>query len=284
MKVEGWLFAAGFFFFALAGGRLRLLVRGAGRHGRAGLHRRAGLPGRLLPALHRPAHRPRGPRTRSTPRSPTAPVSWASTARTAGGRCRWPFFAAMAFLGIVFGWWLFIIGAVGGGAGGDRAGLRVLPGRARPLRPTGTRSPPGGFRPTPRLADSLSNATARNWTDAGQPVRLVRRLPRQERRRLRGGVCGGSGRPAGRGQRACDAVRACCCAPWRPRLPLALVGGCTSSGSPSAPAAQAADDDGVAAVSRATHRPPARQRLGGRPGGPAGRRSPPATARCPRSR
>ena len=25
------------------------------------------------------------------------------------------FFAALAFLGIIFGWWLFIIGAIGGG-------------------------------------------------------------------------------------------------------------------------------------------------------------------------
>ena len=116
MKVEGWLFAAGFFFFALAAVVYWVLVRGAGRHRRAGVHGRAGLPDRLLPALHRPAHRPRGPRTRVDAEIADGagelgllqPAQLVAAARWRSSR-RW------RSSGIVFGWWLFIIGAIGGG-------------------------------------------------------------------------------------------------------------------------------------------------------------------------
>ncbi len=38
--------------------------------------------------------------------SRTTPASWASSARTAGSRWRWAIGGALAFLGIIFGWWL----------------------------------------------------------------------------------------------------------------------------------------------------------------------------------
>ena len=99
MKVEGWLFAAGFFFFALAAVVYWLLP--SEPVGTVALAFTAGLAfliGYYL-LFTAPADRPPARGRPSTPRSPTAPASWASTARTAGGR--WPvaLFAAIAFLG-----------------------------------------------------------------------------------------------------------------------------------------------------------------------------------------
>ena len=47
-----------------------------------------------------------GRRTTRTPTSRTTPASWASSARTAGSRSRSAIGGALAFLGIIFGWWL----------------------------------------------------------------------------------------------------------------------------------------------------------------------------------
>ena len=213
MKVEGWLFAGGFVFFALVRGRLRRAVRRepAGTVALAFTAGLAFLVGYYL-LFTGPAHRPppggRRRRRDRRRRRRAGLLQPAQLVAARGGRL-----AAIAFLGVVFGWWLFIIGAIGGGARRDRAGLRVLPGRARPLRPLEVEAPQG-FRPTPAPADSLSTVTARNWTGAGQPVRLVGRLPRRERRARRR-TCGGSGRPDGReAQRATRLAPGC----WPPSL------------------------------------------------------------------
>ena len=87
MKVEGWLFAAGFFFFALSAVIYGVLAEEP--VGTVALAFTAGLAFLvgyyLLFTARRIDARPEDSRT---PRSPTVPVSWASTARTAGGR--WP--------------------------------------------------------------------------------------------------------------------------------------------------------------------------------------------------
>ena len=175
----------------------------------------------------------------------------------------WPlpvgFFAAITFLGIIFGWWLVIIGADVRCAGRDRTGVRVLPGRARSLSRRSGR-PSGGLRPAPWQASGrppgMPIRYLSDWRGIGrlpgQPVRLVGRLPRQERStRDEEGVSGGSGRPvaghgAGRlGRVALPAVALVAA--------LALLSGCTSTPSASGPAAQAAVDAGDAPkVSAAT--------------------------------
>ena len=114
MKVEGWLFAAGFFFFSLAAVIYWLLseeVVGTVALGfTAGLAFRTGYY--LLFTARRIDRRPEDSVNAEIADGAGelgfySPHSW------------WPlpvaFFAAMAFLGIIFGWWLFIIGAVGGG-------------------------------------------------------------------------------------------------------------------------------------------------------------------------
>ena len=114
MKVEGWLFAAGFFFFALAGVVYWVLseeVVGTVALGfTAGLAFLTGYY--LLFTARRIDRRPEDMVDAEIADGAGelgfySPHSW------------WPlpvaFFAALAFLGIIFGWWLFIIGAVGGG-------------------------------------------------------------------------------------------------------------------------------------------------------------------------
>ncbi len=114
MKVEGWLFAAGFFFFALAGVVYWVLseeVVGTVALGfTAGLAFLTGYY--LLFTARRIDRRPEDMVDAEIADGAGelgfySPHSW------------WPlpvaFFGALAFLGIIFGWWLFIIGAVGGG-------------------------------------------------------------------------------------------------------------------------------------------------------------------------
>jgi hypothetical protein len=113
MKVEGWLFAAGFFFFSLAAVIYWLLSEEP--VGTVALGFTAGLAFLvgyyLLFTARRIDRRPEDMLDAEIADGAGelgfySPHSW------------WPlpvaFFAAMAFLGIVFGWWLFILGAIGG--------------------------------------------------------------------------------------------------------------------------------------------------------------------------
>jgi hypothetical protein len=114
MKVEGWLFAAGFFFFSLASLIYWLLSEEP--VGTVALGFTAGLAFLtgyyLLFTARRIDLRPEASVDAEIADGAGelgfySPHSW------------WPLpvgiFAAMAFMGIVFGWWLFIIGAIGGG-------------------------------------------------------------------------------------------------------------------------------------------------------------------------
>ncbi len=114
MKVEGWLFAAGFFFFAISAVIYGILAEepvGTGALAfTAGLAFLVGYY--LLFTARRIDPRPEDSKFAEIAEGAGelgfySPHSW------------WPLavaiFAAMAFLGIVIGWWLFIIGALGGG-------------------------------------------------------------------------------------------------------------------------------------------------------------------------
>jgi hypothetical protein len=114
MKVEGWLFAAGFFFFAISAVIYGVLAEEP--VGTVALAFTAGLAFLtgyyLLFTARRIDPRPEDSKTAEISEGAGelgfySPHSW------------WPlplaFFAATAFLGIVIGWWLFIIGAIGGG-------------------------------------------------------------------------------------------------------------------------------------------------------------------------
>ena len=114
MKVEGWLFAAGFFFFAISAVIYGILAEEP--VGTVALAFTAGLAFLVGYYLLFTARRidPRPEDSKFAEIADGAgelgfysPHSW------------WPLvvaiFAATAFLGIVIGWWLFIIGAVGGG-------------------------------------------------------------------------------------------------------------------------------------------------------------------------
>ena len=114
MKVEGWLFAAGFFFFAISAVIYGVLAEEP--VGTVALAFTAGLAFLtgyyLLFTARRIDPRPEDSKTAEIAEGAGelgfySPHSW------------WPlalaFFAATAFLGIVIGWWLFIIGAIGGG-------------------------------------------------------------------------------------------------------------------------------------------------------------------------
>jgi hypothetical protein len=115
VKVEGWLFAAGFFFFGLSSVIYGILSDGEAV-GTVALAFTAGLAflvGYYLLFTARRIDR----RPEDTVDAEIAdgagelgfysPHSWWPLAVATG--------AALAFLGIVFGWWLFIIGAIGGG-------------------------------------------------------------------------------------------------------------------------------------------------------------------------
>ena len=114
MKVEGWLFASGFFFFSLAAVVYGLLS--AEPVGTVALAFTAGLAFLvgyyLLFTARRIDPRPEDSKTAEIAEGAGelgfySPHSW------------WPlalaFFAALTFLGIVVGWWLFMIGVIGGG-------------------------------------------------------------------------------------------------------------------------------------------------------------------------
>ena len=114
MKVEGWLFAAGFFFFALSAAIYWALSEEP--VGTVALAFTAGLAFLvgyyLLFTARRIDERPEDSKVGEIADGAGelgfySPHSW------------WPlplaFFAALAFAGIAFGWWLFIIGAIGGG-------------------------------------------------------------------------------------------------------------------------------------------------------------------------
>ena len=114
MKVEGWLFAAGFFFFAIAA--VVYGVLSGEPVGTVALAFTAGLAFLIgyyvLFTARRIDPRPEDSKTAEISEGAGelgfySPHSW------------WPlavaFFAATTFLGIVVGWWLFIIGVVGGG-------------------------------------------------------------------------------------------------------------------------------------------------------------------------
>jgi hypothetical protein len=113
MKVEGWLFAAGFFFFAISAVIYGLLAEEP--VGTVALAFTAGLAFLvgyyLLFTARRIDPRPEDSQTAEIAEGAGelgfySPHSW------------WPlpvaFFAATAFLGVAVGWWLFIIGAIGG--------------------------------------------------------------------------------------------------------------------------------------------------------------------------
>lgn len=114
MKIEGWLFASGFFFFAIAAVVYGLL---SGEPvGTVALAFTAGLAFLIGYYLLFTARRidPRPEDSRFAEIEDGAgelgfysPHSW------------WPlmvaFFAAVGFVGIVIGWWLFIIGVIGAG-------------------------------------------------------------------------------------------------------------------------------------------------------------------------
>lgn len=114
MKVEGWLFAAGFLFFSISAVIYGVLAEEP--VGTVALAFTAGLAFLigyyLLFTARRIDPRPEDSLTAEIDEGAGelgfySPHSW------------WPlpvaFFAAVSFLGIVFGWWLFIIGAIGGG-------------------------------------------------------------------------------------------------------------------------------------------------------------------------
>ena len=114
MKVEGWLFAAGFFFFAISAVIYGLLAEEP--VGTVALAFTAGLSFLigyyLLFTARRIDPRPEDSKVAEIAEGAGelgfySPHSW------------WPlavaFFAALTFTGIVIGWWLFIIGAFGAG-------------------------------------------------------------------------------------------------------------------------------------------------------------------------
>jgi hypothetical protein len=114
MKIEGWLFTAGFFFFALSAVIYGLLAQEP--VGTVALAFTAGLAFLvgyyLLFTARRIDPRPEDSLTAEIAEGAGelgfySPHSW------------WPlpvaFFAAVTFLGLVIGWWLFIIGAIGAG-------------------------------------------------------------------------------------------------------------------------------------------------------------------------
>lgn len=114
MKVEGWLFASGFFFFSIAAVIYGLLAEEP--IGTVALAFTAGMAFLVGYYLLFTARRI-DPRPEDSQFAEIAdgagelgfysPHSW------------WPlpvaFFAAVAFMGIAIGWWMFIIGAIGGG-------------------------------------------------------------------------------------------------------------------------------------------------------------------------
>jgi hypothetical protein len=113
MKVEGWLFAAGCFFFGLAS--FVYWALGGEPVGIVALAFTAGLAFLvgyyLLFTARRIDRRPEDDVEGEIADGAGelgfySPHSWWPLAL---GSC-----AALAFLGIVFGWWLFIIGAIGG--------------------------------------------------------------------------------------------------------------------------------------------------------------------------
>jgi len=114
VKVEGWLFAAGFFFFGISAVIYGILAEEP--VGTVALAFTAGLAFLvgyyLLFTARRIDPRPEDSKFAEIAEGAGelgfySPHSW------------WPLavaiFAATAFLGIVIGWWLFIIGALGGG-------------------------------------------------------------------------------------------------------------------------------------------------------------------------
>jgi cytochrome c oxidase subunit IV len=113
VKVEGWLFAAGTFFFAAAAVIYWLLSEEPA--GTAALAFTAGLSFLvgfyLLFTSRRIDPRPED-------RSDAEIVEGAGEMGFFSPHSWWPlpvaFFAAVTFTGIVVGWWLFIIGAIGG--------------------------------------------------------------------------------------------------------------------------------------------------------------------------
>ena len=114
MKVEGWLFAAGFFFFAISAVIYGVLSEEP--VGTVALAFTAGLAFLIGYYLLFTARRI-DPRPEDSKYAEIAdgagelgfysPHSW------------WPlavaFFAALVFVGIIIGWWLFIIGVIGVG-------------------------------------------------------------------------------------------------------------------------------------------------------------------------
>ena len=114
MKVEGWLFAAGFFFFAISAVIYGVLSEEP--VGTVALAFTAGLAFLIGYYLLFTARRI-DPRPEDSKYAEIAdgagelgfysPHSW------------WPlavaFFAALVFVGIIIGWWLFIIGVIGAG-------------------------------------------------------------------------------------------------------------------------------------------------------------------------
>ena len=114
MKVEGWLFAAGFFFFAIAAVIYGLLAEEP--VGTVALAFTAGLAFLvgyyLLFTARRIDPRPEDSKTAEIVEGAGelgfySPHSWWPLA-VAGS-------AAITFLGVAIGWWLFIIGAGAGG-------------------------------------------------------------------------------------------------------------------------------------------------------------------------
>lgn len=113
MKIEGWLFASGVFFFGIASAIYWVLAEEP--VGTVALAFTAGLAFLVGYYLLFTARRI-DPRPEDSKYAEIAdgagelgfysPHSW------------WPlavaFFAALAFVGVVIGWWLFIIGAIGG--------------------------------------------------------------------------------------------------------------------------------------------------------------------------
>ena len=116
MKIEYKLFIVLAVFFAPVGLAYGIFTDWKEPVGPAGLFLSAGLGAddRLLPLGHRAAGCPSAPRTTPAVRSPSRRASTASSARTPGGPCRSAAAAAICFLGLAVGWWLFIIGAAFG--------------------------------------------------------------------------------------------------------------------------------------------------------------------------
>ena len=113
MKVEGWLFAAGFFFFSLAALVYWLLSEEV--VGTVALSFTSGLAFLtgyyLLFTARRIDPRPEDSKTAEI-------VDGAGELGFYSPHSWWPlpvaFFAATTFLGIIIGWWLVIIGVIGG--------------------------------------------------------------------------------------------------------------------------------------------------------------------------